>query len=60
MNRRRLAGADLGIATAHTVRVLDGEGMIVAKRKTWPTVGSLAAGALFLRDSCEPLARATQ
>jgi hypothetical protein len=26
MNHRRLVGIDLGIATAHTVRVLDGEG----------------------------------
>jgi transposase len=43
MNHRRLAGIDLGIATAHTVRVLDGEGNIVAKRKAWPTVESLTA-----------------
>jgi len=43
MNHRRLVGIDLGIATAHTVRVLDGEGTIVAKRKAWPTVESLAA-----------------
>jgi transposase len=43
MNHRRLVGIDLGIATAHTVRVLDGEGNIVAKRKAWPTEESLAA-----------------
>jgi transposase len=43
MNHRRLVGIDLGIATAHTVRVLDGEGTIVAKRKAWPTVESLTA-----------------
>jgi transposase len=43
MNHRRLAGIDLGIATAHTVRVLDGEGTIVAKRKAWPAAESLAA-----------------
>jgi transposase len=43
MNHRRLVGIDLGIATAHTVRVLDGEGTVVAKRKAWPTAGSLAA-----------------
>ena len=43
MNHRRLVGIDLGIATAHTVRVLDGEGNIVAKRKAWPTAESLAA-----------------
>jgi hypothetical protein len=43
MNHRRLVGIDLGIATAHTVRVLDGEGTIMAKRKAWPTVESLTA-----------------
>jgi transposase len=43
MNDRRLVGIDLGIATAHTVRVLDGEGSIVAKRKAWPTMESLTA-----------------
>ncbi len=43
MNHRRLVGIDLGIATAHTVRVLDGEGAVVAKRKAWPTAESLAA-----------------
>src|SRR5215472_8084748 len=43
MNHRRLVGIDLGIATAHTVRVLDGEGNIVAERKAWPTVESLIA-----------------
>jgi transposase len=41
MNHRRLVGIDLGIASAHTVRVLDGEGNVVAKRKAWPTVESL-------------------
>jgi transposase len=43
MSYRRLVGVDLGIATAHTVRVLDGEGVVVAKRKAWPTVESLSA-----------------
>jgi transposase len=43
MNHRRLVGIDLGIASAHTVRVLDGEGTIVAKRKAWPAAESLAA-----------------
>ena len=43
MSCRRLVGIDLGIATAHTVRVLDGEGTIVAKRKAWPTKESLTA-----------------
>jgi transposase len=41
MNDRRLVGIDLGIASAHTVRVLDGEANTVAKRKAWPTVESL-------------------
>jgi hypothetical protein len=41
MNDRRLVGIDLGIASVHTVRVLDGEGNTVAKRKAWPTVESL-------------------
>jgi transposase len=41
MNYRRLVGIDLGIASAHTVRVLDGTGGTVAKRKAWPTVESL-------------------
>lgn len=41
MNDRRLVGIDLGIASAHTVRVLDGTGETVAKRKAWPTVESL-------------------
>jgi transposase len=38
---RRLVGIDLGIASAHTVRVLDELGETVAKRKCWPTVTSL-------------------
>ncbi len=42
MNHRRLVGIDLGIASAHTVRVLDGEGSTVAKRKAWPTAESLS------------------
>lgn len=42
MNHRRLVGIDLGIASAHTVRVLDGDGTTVAKRKAWPTVESLS------------------
>ncbi len=43
MSHRRLVGIDLGIASAHTLRVLDGEGTTVAKRKAWPTAESLAA-----------------
>jgi transposase len=41
MTDRRLVGIDLGIASAHTVRVLDGEGTTITKRKAWPTVESL-------------------
>ncbi len=41
MNHRRLVGIDLGIASAHTVRVLDGEGTTIAKRKAWPNTESL-------------------
>ena len=43
MTTRRLVGIDLGIASAHTVRVLDEGGEPVAKRKAWPTTESLAA-----------------
>jgi transposase len=42
MSQRRLVGIDLGIASAHTVRVLDECGATIAKRKCWPTVESLA------------------
>ena len=41
MTTRRLVGIDLGIASAHTVRILDEAGEPVAKRKAWPTVESL-------------------
>ncbi|MDQ6527525.1 transposase [Nocardioides sp. LHD-245] len=41
MGTRRLVGIDLGIASAHTVRVLDETGKTVAKRKAWPTEQSL-------------------
>ena len=41
MTDRRLVGIDLGIASAHTVRVLDEGGETVAKRKCWPTAASL-------------------
>jgi hypothetical protein len=39
---RRLVGIDLGIVSAHAVRVLDEAGNTVAKRKAVPTVESLA------------------
>lgn len=41
-NHRRLDGIDLGIASAHTVRIFDEMGETVAKRRCWPTVESLA------------------
>ncbi len=41
MNHRRLVGIDLGIASVHTVRVLDGEGTTLHRRKAWPTRESL-------------------
>ncbi len=43
MRHRRLVGIDLGIASAHTVRLLDECGETIAKRKCWPTTESLAA-----------------
>jgi transposase len=42
MDQRRLVGIDLGIASAHTVRVLDETGETIAKRKAWPTLESLS------------------
>lgn len=42
MNRRRLVGIDLGIASAHTVRVLDCEGNTLQRCKAWPTIESLS------------------
>jgi transposase len=41
MNHRRLVGIDLGIASAHTVRVLDETGATIVKRKAVPTTESL-------------------
>jgi transposase len=42
MEERRIIGLDLGIASEHTARVLNGEGKIVAKRKAIPTTESLS------------------
>ncbi len=39
---RRLVGIDLGISSAHTVRVLAGDGSVICRRKAVPTVASLA------------------
>src|SRR5262249_46183190 len=52
MNHRRLVGIDLGIPTAHTGRVLEGEDNIVAKRQAWPTVEGLIAGEAGARAGC--------
>jgi transposase len=41
MQDRRLVGIDLGITSAHTVRVLSGDGAIVCRRKAVPTLDSL-------------------
>jgi hypothetical protein len=41
MGDRRLVGVDLGISSAHTVRVLAGDGSVVCRRKAVPTVASL-------------------
>jgi hypothetical protein len=41
MNDRRLVGIDLGIISAHTVRVLGGDGSVVCRRKAVSTVASL-------------------
>jgi len=54
MNDRRLVGIDLGIASAHTVRVLDGEGHTIAKRKAWPTVESLSEVEAAALRGCGP------
>jgi transposase len=43
MTERRIIGLDLGIASEHTARVLNGEGKVVAKRKAIPTTESLSA-----------------
>ena len=41
--QRRLVGIDLGIASAHTVRVLGEDGRQICRRRCEPTVASLAA-----------------
>jgi transposase len=42
MQDRRLVGIDLGVASAHTVRVLAGDGSPVCRRKAVPTTESLS------------------
>jgi hypothetical protein len=46
MADRRLVGVDLEISSAHTVRVLAGDGSVVCRRKAVPTVASLAEAVL--------------
>ena len=41
MDDRRLVGIDLGITSAHTVRVLAGDGSLVCRRTAVPTLDSL-------------------
>ena len=41
MDDRRLVGIDLGITSAHTVRVLRADGSLVCRRQAVPTVDSL-------------------
>jgi transposase len=41
MSERRLVGIDLGIASAHTVRVLREDGNEVCRRRCWPRLDSL-------------------
>ena len=43
IDNRRLVGIDLGIASDHTVRVLDDRGDEVCRRRARPTVESLTA-----------------
>lgn len=57
MSHRRLVGIDLGIASAHTVRVLDGDGTTIAKRKAWPTLESLGEIEAAALAGCPPDAR---
>jgi hypothetical protein len=40
---RRLVGIDLGIASKHSVRVLEADGRVVCRASCVPTVASLAA-----------------
>jgi hypothetical protein len=49
MPDRRLVGIDLGITSAHTVRVLDGDGATVCRRKALPTTESLGVPPISRR-----------
>ena len=52
--QRRLVGIDLGIASAHTVRVLDEQGREVCRRRCEPTVASLSVIEAAAPVSAEP------
>ena len=56
-HQRRLVGIDLGIATAHTVRVLDETGTTLAKRKAVPTVESLTEIETVALAGCDDSTR---
>jgi transposase len=47
---RRLVGIDLGIASRHSVRVLEADGQVVGRSSCVPTVASLAAVERFALD----------
>jgi transposase len=51
---RRLVGIDLGIASAHTVRVLDEQGREVCRRRCEPTVASLSTIEAAALAGAEP------
>jgi transposase len=54
MDERRIIGLDLGIASEHTARVLNGEGKVVVKRKAVPTTESLSALERVALDGAAP------
>jgi transposase len=54
---RRLVGIDLGIASAHTVRVLDEAGQQVCRRRCVPTVADLERVEAAARAGCSPSTR---
>ncbi len=54
---RRLVGIDLGIASAHTVRVLDGTGGQVCRRRCAPTVEDLARVEAAALEGCSTSTR---
>lgn len=57
MGQRRLVGIDLGIASAHTVRVLDETGRQVCRRRCEPNVESLSVIEQAALAGAEPQTR---